>query len=72
LMEHNSLHWTQRYCECHLLIQRRKEEMADTIEITAALNAGEDCSSSSLNSDGTELFLYKTDNYDGNIYHRTL
>jgi hypothetical protein len=38
------------------------------IEITAALNAGEDCSSCSLNSDGTELFLYKTDNYDGNIY----
>ena len=37
-------------------------------EITAQLNAGEDCSSSSLNSDGTELFLYKTDNYDGSIY----
>ena len=38
------------------------------IEITAALKAGEDCSSSSLNRDGTELFLYKTDNYDGVIY----
>ena len=38
------------------------------IEITAELNAGEDCSSCSLNSDGTELFLYKTDNYDGAIY----
>jgi WD40-like Beta Propeller Repeat len=38
------------------------------IEITAQLKAGEDCTSSSLNSDGTELFLYKTDNYDGNIY----
>ena len=33
-----------------------------------ALNAGEDCSSCSLNRDGTELFLYKTDNYDGAIY----
>jgi len=38
------------------------------IEITAEINAGEDCTSSSLNNDGTELFLYKTDNYDGAIY----
>jgi len=38
------------------------------VEITSDLNAGEDCSSCSLNSDGTELFLYKTDNYDGAIY----
>lgn len=38
------------------------------VEITSELNAGEDCSSCSLNNDGTELFLYKTDNYDGAIY----
>lgn len=38
------------------------------VDITDQLNAGEDCSSCSLNSDGTQLFLYKTDNYDGNIY----
>ena len=38
------------------------------VEITSELNAGEDCSTCSLNSDGTELFLYKTDNYDGAIY----
>ncbi len=38
------------------------------IEINSELSCGEDCSSSSLNSDGTLLFLYKTDNYDGNIY----
>jgi hypothetical protein len=37
-------------------------------EITSEINAGEDCSSCSLNSDGTELFLYKTENYDGSIY----
>ena len=41
-------------------------------DITAELNAGDDCSSSSLNYDGTELFLYKTDNYDGAIYSSTL
>jgi hypothetical protein len=38
------------------------------IEITSQLNAGEDCSSCSLNMDGTELYLYKNDNFDGNIY----
>jgi hypothetical protein len=38
------------------------------VDITGDLNAGEDCSSCSLNSDGTELFLYKTGNYDGEIY----
>jgi hypothetical protein len=38
------------------------------VEITQELIAGEDCSSCSLNSDGTELYLYKTDNYDGAIY----
>jgi tetratricopeptide (TPR) repeat protein len=38
------------------------------VEITSQLKAGDDCSSCSLNSDGTILFLYKTDNFDGNIY----
>jgi len=37
-------------------------------EINDQLNSGQDCSSCSLNSDGTILFLYKTDNFDGNIY----
>lgn len=38
------------------------------VEITEQLQAGDDCSSSSLNYDGTLLFLYKNDNFDGNIY----
>ena len=38
------------------------------VEINSQLNSGEDCSSCSLNGDGTLLFLYKTDNFDGNIY----
>lgn len=29
---------------------------------------GDDCSSCSLNNDGSVMFIYKTDNYDGNIY----
>lgn len=39
------------------------------VEITSDLNAGEDCSSCSLNKDGTELYLYKTDDFDGAIYY---
>lgn len=38
------------------------------VEINAQMKAGDDCSSCSLNNDGTLLFLYKTDNFDGNIY----
>ncbi len=38
------------------------------VEITEQLNAGEDCSTCSLNNDGTELFIYKNDDFDGNIY----
>jgi hypothetical protein len=38
------------------------------VEINSQLEAGDDCSSCSLNSDGTLLLLYKTDNFDGNIY----
>jgi len=38
------------------------------IEINSQLESGDDCSSCSLNNDGTLLLLYKTDNFDGNIY----
>jgi Tol biopolymer transport system component len=38
------------------------------VEITGELNAGTDCTTASLNTDGTELYLYKTDDYDGAIY----
>ncbi len=38
------------------------------VEINSMLNSGDDCSSCSLNNDGTVLYLYKTDNFDGNIY----
>lgn len=38
------------------------------VEINSQLKSGEDCSSCSLNKDGTLLFIYKTDTFDGNIY----
>ena len=66
----NTIVYTERRGVVNAIFYSKKErgKWQTPIEITAQLNAGEDCSSSSLNSDGTELFLYKTDNYDGNIY----
>jgi len=66
----NTIVYTERRGMVNVIFFSRKErgKWQSPIEITAELNAGEDCSSSSLNSDGTELFIYKTDNYDGAIY----
>ena len=41
------------------------------VDITAEASMGTDCYTTSLNSDGTELYLFKKDNYDGNIYVTT-
>ncbi|HUW93282.1 MAG TPA: hypothetical protein VMV74_08965 [Bacteroidales bacterium] len=38
------------------------------VDITAEAAMGSDCHTTSLNSDGTELYLFKNDNFDGNIY----
>jgi hypothetical protein len=66
----NSIVYTERRGIVNVIFYSRKErgKWQPPVEITNELNAGEDCSSCSLNSDGTELFLYKTDNYDGAIY----
>jgi len=66
----NSIVYTERRGVVNAIFYSRKEKgkWQTPIEITAALKAGEDCSSCSLNRDGTELFLYKTDNYDGALY----
>jgi hypothetical protein len=66
----NTLVYTERRGIVNAIFFSKKERgnWNPPIEITAELKAGEDCSSCSLNSDGTELFLYKTDNYDGVIY----
>jgi Tol biopolymer transport system component len=47
---------------------KERDKWQTPIDITSQLNAGEDCTSCSLNSDGTELYLYKNDIYDGNIF----
>lgn len=66
----NTIVYTERRGMVNAIFYSKKErgKWQTPIEITAEINAGEDCSSCSLNSDGTELFLYKTDNYDGAIY----
>jgi tetratricopeptide (TPR) repeat protein len=38
------------------------------LDITREAMMGTDCYTTSLNNDGTELYLFKNDNYDGNIY----
>jgi hypothetical protein len=66
----NTMVYTERRGMANAIFCSKKErgEWQPPVEITPELKAGEDCSSSSLNSDGTELYLYKTDNYDGAIY----
>jgi hypothetical protein len=66
----NTIVYTERRGTVNVIFFSKKERgrWQPPIEITPQLNAGEDCSSCSLNNDGTELFLYKTDNYDGAIY----
>jgi hypothetical protein len=66
----NTIAYTERRGMVNAIFYSKKErgKWQTPIEITAQLNAGEDCSTCSLNSDGTELFLYKIDNYDGAIY----
>jgi len=66
----NTIAYTERRGIVNVIFFSKKErgKWQTPVEITAEINAGEDCSTCSLNSDGTELFLYKTDNYDGAIY----
>jgi hypothetical protein len=66
----NTIVYTEKRGIVNVIFFSKKERgvWQPPIEITAQLNAGEDCSSCSLNSDGSELYLYKTDNYDGAIY----
>ena len=69
----NTIAYTERRGISNAIFYSRKERgrWQNPVEITYEIEAGEDCSTSSLNSDGTELFLYKEDNADGNIYSST-
>lgn len=69
----NTLVFTEKRGLENTLYYVRKErgEWVEPIDITTQLGDARDCSSSSLNYDGTLLYLYKDDNYDGNIYTST-
>jgi hypothetical protein len=66
----NTIAYTERRGLVNIILFSKKVrgKWQDPVEITTELNAGEDCSTCALNADGTELFLYKTDIFDGNIY----
>jgi len=66
----NTIVYTERRGILNALMFSKKTggKWQSPVEITSQLKAGDDCSSCSLNSDGTILYLYKTDNFDGNIY----
>jgi hypothetical protein len=59
----------RRGLESVIFITRREgDSWATPVDITRQAGMGTDCHTTSLNSDGTELYLFKNDNYDGNIY----
>lgn len=66
----NTIVYTEREdLENKILFSKRVNgKWLPPVEINSQLKSGKDCSSCSLNSNGTLLFLYKTDNFDGNIF----
>ena len=70
----NNIVYTERNGLSNSIMYSFKKEgkWQTPVEINSQLNSGDDCSSCSLNKDGTLLFLYKTDNFDGNIYSSEL
>jgi hypothetical protein len=69
----NTIAFTERRGIANAIYFSKKErgKWQPPIEITAQINAGDESSTCSLNSDGTELFIYKDDQFDGNIYSTT-
>ncbi|MGM0528898.1 MAG: TolB family protein [Bacteroidota bacterium] len=49
-------------------LKKEEGEWGTPVEITSQLGGERDIASNSLNMNGTELYLYKNDNFDGNIY----
>jgi hypothetical protein len=62
----------RRGLESVVYVTRKEGNIWGTpVDITLEASMGTDCQTTSLNSDGTELYLFKNDNYDGNIYVTT-
>lgn len=59
----------RRGLESVVFITRKEGDSWGTpVDITEETKMGTDCHTTSLNNDGTELYLFKNDNFDGNIY----
>jgi len=59
----------RRGLESVVYVTRKEGDSWGTpVDITLEASMGTDCQTTSLNDDGTELYLFKNDNYDGNIY----
>ena len=70
----NSIAYTEKRGMINVIMYSRKKRgvWQYPIDITKMIDAGDDCTTCALNADGTELYLYKNDNFDGNIYVSTL
>ncbi|MEA1888033.1 MAG: hypothetical protein U9N72_12580 [Bacteroidota bacterium] len=66
----NTLVYTEKRGLENTIYYLKKEggEWGLPVDITSQLGGASDCASNSLNMDGTVLYLYKNDNFDGNIY----
>ena len=68
--DESTLVYTCKFGEEDVIYFSRKEggEWTIPIDITYQIGSDRDCSSTSLNYDGTELYVYKIDDFVGNIY----
>lgn len=68
--DESSLAYTCKFGEDDAIYYSRKEggEWTIPVDITYQIGSDRDCSSTSLNYDGTELYIYKIDDFVGNIY----
>ncbi|UCG28568.1 MAG: PD40 domain-containing protein [Bacteroidales bacterium] len=68
--DQSSLVFTCNFGEDHLIYHSKKVDGQWTlpVDITYQIGSNNDCTSSSLNYDGTELYVYKEDEFVGNIY----
>lgn len=68
--DESTLVYTSKFGEDNVIYFSKKEsgEWSPPVDITDLIGSNRDCESTCLNKDGTELYLYKRDEYVGNIY----
>lgn len=68
--DQSALVFTCKFGEDDIIYHSKKVggEWTLPVDITTQIGSDKDCSSSALNHDGTELYLYKVDDFVGNLY----